>query len=51
MDTSFVNKSARKYWAEAIGTLPPAQLWLFWLAPLVGAVIAGWAYRKIFADD
>lgn len=25
------------------------QLWLFWVAPLVGAVIAGFAYRHFFA--
>lgn len=26
----------------------PAQLWLFWLAPLVGAALAGWAYPLLF---
>ena len=26
----------------------PAQLWVFWLAPLVGAAIAGIAYRHLF---
>ena len=28
----------------------PAQLWVFWLAPLVGAVIAGIAYPLLFGD-
>jgi aquaporin Z len=37
----------------AIGgtTWPVLELWLFWLAPLVGGALAGWAYREIFADD
>ncbi|EDY39076.1 MIP family channel protein [Cyanobium sp. PCC 7001] len=28
---------------EAMG-----QLWLFWLAPIVGALIAGWVHRSLF---
>ena len=27
-----------------------AQLWLFWLAPLLGAAIAGVAYRYVTGD-
>ncbi|HEY4077996.1 MAG TPA: aquaporin Z [Rhizomicrobium sp.] len=27
------------------------QLWLFWVAPIVGAVLAGLAYRSISPDD
>jgi aquaporin Z len=27
-----------------------AQLWLFWLAPLVGGVLGGLAYRGLFGD-
>ncbi len=27
------------------------QLWLFWLAPLAGAVIAGFVYRAVFKAD
>ena len=27
------------------------QLWLFWVAPIVGALIAGWAYRALFGDE
>jgi aquaporin Z len=26
-----------------------AQLWLFWLAPIIGALIAGWLTRPLFA--
>jgi aquaporin Z len=28
-----------------VGGWALAQLWLFWVAPLVGALLAGWAYR------
>ena len=28
-----------------------AQLWLFWLAPIVGAVLAGFTYNSVFAED
>jgi aquaporin Z len=27
-----------------------AQVWLFWLAPIVGAMLAGFTYRTIFAE-
>src|SRR5262245_44605507 len=27
------------------------QLWLFWLAPLIGALVAGWVYRGFFEAD
>ncbi|WP_396913686.1 aquaporin, partial [Mycolicibacterium sp.] len=30
------------------GNGAPAQLWAFWLAPLVGAAIAGLAYSFLF---
>ncbi len=29
----------------------PGQLWLFWVAPLVGAVIAGWSLEAITGID
>ena len=32
-------------------TWPVTELWLFWLAPILGAAIAGWAHREIFGDD
>ena len=28
---------------EAVG-----QLWLFWLAPIAGALLAGWVYRNVW---
>ena len=27
------------------------QLWLFWLAPIVGAALAGWLYNAVFAES
>jgi aquaporin Z len=27
-----------------------SQLWLFWLAPIVGAILAGWTYHYTFAE-
>ncbi|MEL7227022.1 MAG: aquaporin, partial [Cyanobacteria bacterium J06576_12] len=31
------------------GTEYLAQVWLFWVAPIVGAVLAGWFYSNVFA--
>jgi aquaporin Z len=31
--------------AEAMG-----QLWLFWLAPIAGALLAGWVYRNLLEE-
>jgi aquaporin Z len=28
-----------------------SQLWLFWIAPILGAIIAGFTYRGIFSED
>jgi len=35
----------------AEGGAAMGQLWLFWLAPLIGAVLAGIAYKLIFEDN
>jgi aquaporin Z len=31
------------------GAEPLGQLWAFWVAPLVGALVAGAVYRAVFA--
>lgn len=30
------------------GAGAPGQLWVFWLAPLIGALLAGWSYPALF---
>jgi aquaporin Z len=34
-----------------VGGWALAQLWLFWVAPIIGAVLAGLAYRTLSPDD
>lgn len=34
-----------------VGGWALSQLWLFWVAPILGAVLAGFAYKKIAAED
>jgi aquaporin Z len=36
--------------AVIVGGWALSQLWLFWVAPLIGAAIAGVVYRGLFAD-
>ncbi len=33
------------------GTELVAQLWLFWIAPIVGAILAGWFYNAFFSEE
>ena len=33
-----------------IGGWALGQLWLFWMAPIVGALLAGLAYRFLFEE-
>ena len=37
--------------ALVVGGLALQQLWLFWLAPLVGGAVGGWLYRQVGADS
>ncbi len=34
-----------------VGGWALSQLWLFWAAPLIGAVLAGWVYRWVSPDE
>ena len=34
-----------------VGDWALVQLWLFWLAPLVGALVAGFAYRALLEGE
>jgi aquaporin Z len=37
--------------AILVGGWALAQLWLFWVAPIVGAALAGALYHALFAED
>ncbi|MCY9853134.1 aquaporin Z [Vibrio mediterranei] len=34
-----------------VGDWAVTQLWLFWLAPIVGAIIGAWVYRSLLSSD
>jgi aquaporin Z len=36
--------------ALVVGGLALHQLWLFWVAPLIGGAVGGWLYRTVGAD-
>lgn len=40
-----VNPARSTAVAIFVGDWAVAQLWLFWIAPIIGAAMAGWAYR------
>jgi len=37
--------------AVFVGGWALQQLWLFWVAPLVGALVAGWTHKTLFEPD
>ncbi len=45
-----VNPARSTSQAIFVGGWALSQLWLFWVAPIVGAVLAGFAYRGIFGE-
>ncbi|MFZ0407749.1 MAG: aquaporin Z [Cyanobium sp.] len=34
-----------------VGGEAVSQLWLFWVAPIIGAVLAGWVYRNLLTHE
>ncbi len=42
-----VNPARSTSQAIFVGDWAMGQLWLFWVAPLVGAILAGWVYRYV----
>lgn len=42
-----VNPARSTSQALFVGDWAVGQLWLFWVAPIVGALIAGWAYKAL----
>ena len=34
-----------------VGGWALAQLWLFWIAPILGAILAGFTYRNLFGEE
>jgi aquaporin Z len=34
-----------------VGGAATDQLWLFWLAPIVGGLIGGWLYRNLLTEE
>lgn len=46
-----VNPARRTAVAVWAGVEAMGQLWLFWVAPIVGALLAGWVYRNVFSDQ
>ncbi len=37
--------------AVFVGGYALTQLWLFWLAPILGALIAGWVYHYLWSKE
>jgi aquaporin Z len=46
-----VNPARSTSQAIFVGGWALSQLWLFWIAPVLGAVLAGFAYRSLFGED
>lgn len=46
-----VNPARSTAVAVWVGGEAMAQLWLFWVAPIAGALLAGWVHRTLMASD
>jgi aquaporin Z len=45
-----VNPARSTSQAIFVGGWALSQLWLYWIAPIAGSVLAGWAYRSLFSE-
>jgi aquaporin Z len=45
-----VNPARSTSQAIFVGGWALSQLWLFWIAPIAGSVLAGWTYRGLFSE-
>lgn len=46
-----VNPARSTSQALFVGDWALSQLWLFWVAPIAGAILAGWVYRNVFEKE
>jgi aquaporin Z len=46
-----VNPARSTSQALFVGGWALSQLWLFWVAPILGAILAGFLYRSVFSED
>ncbi len=46
-----VNPARTLSQALFVGGEPLAQIWLFWLAPILGAIVAGLIYKNLLQDN
>lgn len=46
-----VNPARSTSQALFVGGWALAQLWLFWIAPILGAILAGYVYRGLFEEE
>ncbi|HEY6171298.1 MAG TPA: aquaporin, partial [Candidatus Kapabacteria bacterium] len=46
-----VNPARSTSQAIFVGGWALEQLWLFWIAPIIGAALAGIAYKNLFSAD
>jgi len=51
LDNASVNPARSTGTALYAGGAYLAQLWVFWVVPILGGAVAGWLYRRVFASD
>ena len=46
-----VNPARSLSQAVFVGGEPLSQVWLFWVAPILGAIVAGFIYKNLLQDN